>query len=57
MIGRLVLVSGGGGEQGSEEGALAGPIEIDGSSTVYPISEAVAARAASKLAVIAAERS
>jgi phosphate transport system substrate-binding protein len=32
----------GGGEQGSEEGTLSGPIEIDGSSTVYPISEAVA---------------
>jgi phosphate transport system substrate-binding protein len=36
------LACGGGGEQGSEEGVLAGPIEIDGSSTVYPISEAVA---------------
>jgi phosphate transport system substrate-binding protein len=36
------LACGGGGEPGSEEGALSGPIEIDGSSTVYPISEAVA---------------
>ena len=33
---------GGGGEQASDEGALSGPVEIDGSSTVYPISEAVA---------------
>ena len=32
----------GGGEQGTDEGALSGGIEIDGSSTVYPISEAVA---------------
>jgi phosphate transport system substrate-binding protein len=36
------LACGGGGEQGSDEGALSGAIEIDGSSTVYPISEAVA---------------
>jgi phosphate transport system substrate-binding protein len=36
------LACGGGGESGSEEGSLSGPIEIDGSSTVYPISEAVA---------------
>lgn len=35
-----VLACGGGGP--AEEGALSGPIEIDGSSTVYPISEAVA---------------
>ncbi|MGH7566835.1 MAG: substrate-binding domain-containing protein, partial [Gemmatimonadota bacterium] len=42
----VILVAGalacGGGEQGTEQGALSGPIEIDGSSTVYPISEAVA---------------
>jgi phosphate transport system substrate-binding protein len=36
------LACGGGGEQGSDEGALSGPVEIDGSSTVYPISEAMA---------------
>ena len=36
------LACGGGGESGSEDGSLSGPIEIDGSSTVYPISEAVA---------------
>ena len=35
------LACGGGGE-GVDEGALSGGIEIDGSSTVYPISEAVA---------------
>ncbi|HEY7471106.1 MAG TPA: PstS family phosphate ABC transporter substrate-binding protein [Gemmatimonadota bacterium] len=42
----LVLAAGawacGGGGETAEEGALSGPIEIDGSSTVYPISEAVA---------------
>jgi phosphate transport system substrate-binding protein len=37
-----VLACGGGGEQGADESALSGAIEIDGSSTVYPISEAVA---------------
>ncbi|HYO45716.1 MAG TPA: PstS family phosphate ABC transporter substrate-binding protein [Gemmatimonadota bacterium] len=36
------LACGGGGEQAEETGTLSGPIEIDGSSTVYPISEAVA---------------
>jgi phosphate transport system substrate-binding protein len=37
------LACGGGGEQGDDQGAtLSGSIEIDGSSTVYPISEAVA---------------
>jgi phosphate transport system substrate-binding protein len=36
------MACGGGAEQGAEEGALSGSIEIDGSSTVYPISEAVA---------------
>jgi len=35
------IVACGGGEP-AEEGALSGPIEVDGSSTVYPISEAVA---------------
>jgi phosphate transport system substrate-binding protein len=34
------LACGGGGQV--EEGALSGPIEIDGSSTVYPITEAMA---------------
>jgi phosphate transport system substrate-binding protein len=38
----VALACGGGGEQGTDEGALSGSIEIDGSSTVYPISEAVA---------------
>ncbi|MGQ0561561.1 MAG: PstS family phosphate ABC transporter substrate-binding protein [Gemmatimonadota bacterium] len=37
----LVAACGGGGEQG-EGGGLGGQISIDGSSTVYPISEAVA---------------
>ena len=32
----------GGGEPAADGAALSGPIEIDGSSTVYPISEAVA---------------
>jgi phosphate transport system substrate-binding protein len=36
------LACGGGTEQGADEGALSGPIEVDGSSTVFPISEAVA---------------
>ncbi|HET6639199.1 MAG TPA: PstS family phosphate ABC transporter substrate-binding protein [Gemmatimonadota bacterium] len=32
----------GGGEQAADGSTLSGPVEIDGSSTVYPISEAVA---------------
>jgi phosphate transport system substrate-binding protein len=37
-----LFACGGGGEEGTEEGALSGSIEIDGSSTVYPITEAIA---------------
>jgi phosphate transport system substrate-binding protein len=37
-----VLACGGGEPAADEKSALSGPIEIDGSSTVYPISEAVA---------------
>jgi phosphate transport system substrate-binding protein len=37
-----LFACGGGGEQGTEETALSGPVEIDGSSTVYPITEAIA---------------
>ena len=37
-----LFACGGGGGGGGEEGALSGAIEIDGSSTVYPITEAVA---------------
>jgi len=37
----LAAACGGGGGEGGD-GELSGPIEIDGSSTVYPISEAVA---------------
>jgi phosphate transport system substrate-binding protein len=33
---------GGGAEEGTDESALSGSIEIDGSSTVYPITEALA---------------
>src|SRR5687767_350259 len=36
------LACGGGGEPAADGTTLSGPIEIDGSSTVYPISEAVA---------------
>ena len=39
----LVLAAcGGGGNGTTEESALSGPVELDGSSTVYPITEAVA---------------
>jgi phosphate transport system substrate-binding protein len=38
----LTLACGDGGEQASDSSTLSGPVEIDGSSTVYPISEAVA---------------
>ena len=38
----LVAACGGSGDAGSTEGELGGAITIDGSSTVYPISEAVA---------------
>ena len=37
-----LLVACGGGQKAGEEGQLSGQITIDGSSTVYPISEAVA---------------
>jgi phosphate transport system substrate-binding protein len=37
-----LFACGGGGGEGSDTGALSGAIEIDGSSTVYPISEALA---------------
>lgn len=37
-----LLVACGGGQQAGEDGRLGGQISIDGSSTVYPISEAVA---------------
>jgi phosphate transport system substrate-binding protein len=37
-----LFACGGGGEEGTEEGALSGSIEVDGSSTVYPITEAIA---------------
>jgi phosphate transport system substrate-binding protein len=40
--GLLAALACGGGEPAADEGTLSGPIEIDGSSTVYPISEAVA---------------
>ena len=36
------MACGGGGEQAADGGTLSGAIEIDGSSTVYPISEAMA---------------
>ena len=36
------LACGGGAEQAADGSTLSGPVEIDGSSTVYPISEAVA---------------
>ncbi len=32
----------GGGEEGSSEGGLTGQVQIDGSSTVFPVSEAIA---------------
>lgn len=38
----LLAVGCGGGEQGGEEGGLRGMVAIDGSSTVFPISEAMA---------------
>jgi len=38
----VALFACGGGGEGAEEGALSGSIELDGSSTVYPISEALA---------------
>ena len=38
----LAACGGGGGEASTDESALSGSIELDGSSTVYPISEAVA---------------
>ncbi|HEU4464290.1 MAG TPA: PstS family phosphate ABC transporter substrate-binding protein [Gemmatimonadota bacterium] len=41
-VASLALACGGGGEQGGDGTALSGSIEVDGSSTVYPISEAVA---------------
>ncbi len=38
----MLACGGGGGEEGSDAGTLSGAVEIDGSSTVYPISEALA---------------
>lgn len=38
----LVVACGGGGEKATENSELSGAIKIDGSSTVYPITEAVA---------------
>ncbi|HSJ10910.1 MAG TPA: PstS family phosphate ABC transporter substrate-binding protein [Longimicrobiales bacterium] len=38
----LLVAACGGGDAGSTEGELGGAIQIDGSSTVYPITEAVA---------------
>ena len=41
-VASLALACGGGGQQEGDGTALSGSIEVDGSSTVYPISEAVA---------------
>ena len=41
-VGLVAALACGGGEPPADEAGLSGPIEIDGSSTVYPISEAVA---------------
>ena len=41
-VASLALACGGGGQQDGDGTALSGSIEVDGSSTVYPISEAVA---------------
>ena len=38
----LFACGGGGGEEGADETALSGSVEIDGSSTVFPITEAIA---------------
>ena len=38
----FALIACGGGEQKSDKNTLIGDIKIDGSSTVYPITEAVA---------------
>jgi phosphate transport system substrate-binding protein len=40
--GLVAALACGGGEPAADQGTLSGPIEVDGSSTVYPISEAVA---------------
>jgi phosphate transport system substrate-binding protein len=40
--GLVAALACGGGEQAADSSTLSGPVEIDGSSTVYPISEAVA---------------
>jgi phosphate transport system substrate-binding protein len=42
VLGCVLLAACGGGGGGTTGGALSGTIEIDGSSTVYPITEAVA---------------
>src|SRR5687768_166725 len=41
-LGAPLLACGGGAEEGAEENALSGAVEVDGSSTVFPIAEAIA---------------